>query len=313
MSNPDTPDGPDTPESPDNPMRLWPVLAAVVGLGILAAVVVYFVADAEGDDDDDEDATATATETVEETPEVTETETPAETETATETPEETETETPEETETATETPEEDDEDDDDDEDDEEGEDYEPDDCPLDDEDVCAFAVMVANALIDGDEGTIVDLSIEQTLEEQGEFQLSYDDATCAEGGEVLLTGYHINLGHEGFFALLSEPEYDCYVGLRLDAVDPDASDEFGDGALEVYAIADCNQGFASRTDFQLAATAISPDDGRVFMVVSFDTYDGDLAIDSFVYLTLEGIEAFGLSQGDPANDILCAPAQPWGA
>jgi hypothetical protein len=180
----------------------------------------------------------------------------------------------------------------------------PDDCPIEDEPFCEVAVQVANALVDGDADTIVELSLEQEIDCEEVAVEAFPE--CSEG--EVLTGY-VTSAAQGESIVRTLDDYTAFISDLLDAVVEDASDAAGSGDMQVLVVGPRGDGY------DILATAIldtaESDETRWCFFISFDqTEELEWLIHSFVADTGEGFADAGFL--NPAADVLPAP-EPWGS
>jgi hypothetical protein len=180
-------------------------------------------------------------------------------------------------------------------------------CPVTDEDLCATAIDVIEALQDGDATRLFELSREDRL-------------VCAElateyfpGCETddVLRGYGLS-GADFTVEVVDGDAYRRRLEVVVDDVDPSFADNLGDGSPRVVGVGTCGPDVPGRRSYHLAWTAaVSEDDAAPERVLgSFElTFEDDWRIALWY---LDPLETWETLQDDPLELAFCeAGLSPW--
>ena len=179
-------------------------------------------------------------------------------------------------------------------------------CPLDDEPACAPAAALAQAFVDADSGTVVDLS-------------RLDTFTCSELDPALfpgcaaadvLEGHAVGLA-DGPIEVLAPGSYRRRLDDLAASVDPSFADELGDGRARILGTSSCGPADPARRSHYVAwtaATAFGAPPVRTFGMYELTFRDDGWRV-GILYIDVDRI---WVAEGaDPLAAVACGVA-PWG-
>ncbi len=143
-------------------------------------------------------------------------------------------------------------------------------------DACAFAAVVAGALVAGDAETITEASRAADFVCDDETDLPLPG--CAPG--ITLTGHPL-IDSRPVIEVLDGEAYAAQNQAILGNVDPSFTDDQGDGAMQVLGVGTCGPDIPERRSYHVAFTAaVTAEDGGTERLVGsyeLNLLDGDLA------------------------------------
>jgi hypothetical protein len=182
-------------------------------------------------------------------------------------------------------------------------------CPVRDEQFCATAVAVADALGTGNAQRLLELSREDQLD-CGDVSVEYfPDCTTAD---AVVEGHGLS-GPDLLVNLIDRGEYEEWLRAITTGIDPSYTDELGDGSVRLIGIGTCGPDEPGRRTYHVAWTAaLSADDSGVERVLgSFEllSSDGEWRI---VLAYVGSLADWESAQNDAARTAFCeAGRSPW--